>query len=149
MIIFLITFFLSLLIVSIAEGEKGLSDVYQKQSQKLNNDSFSYEDVSIFTSPAAQSPLQGEIEAYVRQVFGGHATKAIIIAKCESGLNPNAVNWDDSKITGMPSQGIFQINAPYNEMLFNWKYNVDVAYKDFFLKRGFQPWSCAKITGVL
>lgn len=73
----------------------------------------------------------------------------IAIATCESGLNPKAINWGDMNITKVgPSQGIFQINAPYNEMLFDWRYNVNVAYKDFYLKRHFQPWSCARILGI-
>ena len=73
----------------------------------------------------------------------------IRIATCESGLNQNAINWGDAKITGMPSMGVFQINRPYDEKYFDWKYNIDVAYNEFYLTRGFKPWSCAKIIGIL
>jgi hypothetical protein len=66
---------------------------------------------------------------------------AILIAECESGFNPEATNWNDAKITGYPSLGVFQLNRPYNKTYFDWKYNIQEAYA-LYLKRGFQPWSC-------
>ena len=84
-----------------------------------------------------------EIENYILQVFGENGNMAVKIFTCESGLNPEAINWDDSKITGMPSQGIAQMNRPYNPELLDWKYNIDEAYK-LYQKRNWQPWSCYK-----
>ena len=70
---------------------------------------------------------------------------ALKIAKCESGYNPNAVNWNDAKITGMPSMGVFQLNRPYDLKYFDYKYNIAEAYL-LWQRRGFSPWSCARLT---
>lgn len=94
-------------------------------------------------------PQKAEIEAYIKEVFGKASEEAIVIAKCESGLNPKAVNWGDAKITGKPSMGIFQLNRPYDEKYFDWRYNIETAYKEFYVPRGWVPWSCARITGII
>ena len=85
----------------------------------------------------AYTDITNEIQA----VFGADSEIALKVAVCESNLNPNAVNWGDAQITGMPSMGVFQINAPYDEKYFDYKYNIQVAY-EMFLRRGWQPWSC-------
>jgi len=135
------------LIIRSAEGENGLSDDITQVSQQHYFTLEDAQEVAFTTTHKTSNALKTEIEAYIRATFKQDGQIMVAIAKCESGLRPEAVNWGDAKITGLPSQGIFQINAPYNEALFDWKYNVDVAYKDFYLKRGIQPWSCAKILG--
>ena len=85
---------------------------------------------------------------YIKEVFGQEAQKALAVARCESGFNPYATNWNDAKITGKPSMGIFQLNRPYDEKYFDWKYNIDTAYKEFYLPRGWQPWTCATKLGI-
>ena len=65
---------------------------------------------------------------------------AVAVAMAETGCNATSVNWNDAKITGMPSNGIFQLNRPYHEKYFDPEYNISEAYK-LFIRRGFQPWS--------
>ncbi len=117
----------------------------------MNIDYFVYDEVAVKTPPNAQNrpatslfPQRATtelIEAYIRDLWGDKAETMIKIVACESGFNPKAINWNDAKITGMPSQGVAQINAPYNEKLFDWKYNLDVAF-EMYQRRSFQPWSC-------
>lgn len=76
----------------------------------------------------------------ILDVFGENGKIALAVARAESGLRCEAVNWGDAKITGMPSQGIFQLNRPHNEIYFDCDYNIQEAYK-LFLRRGFSPWS--------
>lgn len=74
--------------------------------------------------------------------------QALAIMTCESGGNPEAVNWGDAKITGMPSSGLFQINA-----LLNWDWNSPAANiaraHEMYSRRGWRPWSCAKKIGLV
>lgn len=91
----------------------------------------------------------GEVQDYIREVFGANANKALAIAKCESGFNPNVVN--NNPRTGDYSVGIFQINLygslaknrPSEEWLKNYRNNIDYAHR-MFIASGFQPWTCAK-----
>jgi hypothetical protein len=90
-----------------------------------------------------------EIERMICEVFGEECEMAKKVAFCESSYNPRAINWNDAKHTGFPSQGIFQINAPYNEELFNPKINIAVA-KEMHGRRGWKPWiNCAKKLNLL
>ena len=112
-----------------------------------------------FVSPIPQAPLS-EREKYwspvirsliverIKELWGSEAENALKVFTCESGLNEKAINWDDAKITGYPSQGIAQINRPYDERLLEWEYNLDIAYNEFWLPRGWQPWTCATLLGI-
>lgn len=117
-----------------AEGESVKSVEYQKEPLKVNKDYFEAENAQIEATDV-------QIKDYVRRLWGKNADTMIKIIQCESNFNPKAINWNDAKITGMPSQGVAQINAPYNERLFDWKYNLDVAF-EMYQRRSFQPWSC-------
>mgnify|MGYP001590926617 CR=1 FL=1 len=90
-----------------------------------------------------------EIQKMIEEVFGEDSAAAIKIGECESSLDVNAINWNDSKITEYPSQSIFQINAPYNEELFNPLTNITVA-KEMYDRRSWAPWlTCAKKLNLL
>lgn len=89
-----------------------------------------------------------EIISYIKEIFGEASQKAIAVFTCESGLNPDAVNWNDAKITGKPSMGIAQLNRPYDVKYFDWRFNIDTAYREFYVPRGWQPWTCAKNLGI-
>lgn len=73
--------------------------------------------------------------------------RALAIAKCESRLNPLAVN--DNPKTGDYSIGLFQINLlgklaknrPSAEWLKNPQNNIDYAHK-MYQSQGWKPWSC-------
>lgn len=89
-----------------------------------------------------------KVKQIIRNVFGVHANKMIAIASCESGFNRSNVNWNDAKITGNPSWGIFQLNRP---QFLGWddpETNVRLA-KEMFDRRGVHPWSCARRLGLI
>ena len=49
----------------------------------------------------------------VNDTFGpNHAPNMLKIMYCETGGVPTKINHGDAKITGYPSWGLFQINAP-------------------------------------
>lgn len=91
-------------------------------------------------------PLQRtQIEKMILATFG--TEKALEIAKCESGLNPSAIN--DNPKTGDYSVGLFQINLygdlakerPSREWLLIPENNIQFAY-ELYLKRGWGAWGC-------
>jgi len=90
-----------------------------------------------------------QIMAYIVEVFGDDAANAItVINKCENhAFNPKATNHNRN---GSIDRGIFQLNSAYwgGEELFDWKTNVDVAYK-VFTRAGkkWTPWTCAHTVG--
>ena len=89
------------------------------------------------------------VEAYIRYKFGASGDMAVKVAKCESGLNPNALN--NNPRTRDYSVSIFQINLygslansrPSKEWLMNPKNNIDYSHA-MFLREGWRPWSCAR-----
>jgi len=119
----------------------------QEQGKPLKTETKDYYETwqagAMIEMPASGNQ-KDEIIAYIHKLWEDKADTMIKIVACESNFRPEAINWQDAKITGWPSQGITQINAPYNEELFNWKYNLDVAF-EMYQRRGFQPWSCAKL----
>ncbi len=88
-----------------------------------------------------------QILAYIVEVFGEDAADAIVVVrKCEnSAFNPRATNHNRN---GSIDRGIFQLNSAYwgGEELYDWKTNVDVAYK-VFTRAGkkWTPWTCAHV----
>jgi len=92
-------------------------------------------------------PSTSEVRAYIEEVFGKDAPRAIRIASCESSLQWWRIN--DTPSTGDYSIGIFQINLygslaknrPSKEWLLNYKNNIDYAYK-MYKAQGWTPWSC-------
>lgn len=88
-------------------------------------------------------PRREHIISLIFTYFGEDAPTAVQIAMCESTLNPKAVNYDDAKITGHPSWGLFQLNrlkfTDWDDPLIN-----IIEAKKLFDRRGWQPWSCAR-----
>lgn len=110
------------------------------------------------TRPVATTPPQptnppaptGSVTAMIQQVFGPYASGALNVARCESGLNPNAYN--PTSIGGSHAAGVFQIlypstwrgtsqagSSPYNA----WA-NIQAAH-EIFVRDGYswREWSCA------
>ena len=89
------------------------------------------------------------VKASEKQMWGyfvkrfGYSNGRIMFAVCksESGLNPEARNDDDTRITGYPSLGVCQINGPENWDWKNYKANIDKAYYVKFLNGGFTHWT--------
>jgi len=98
-------------------------------------------------TPTAPPPTQyhpGTIPDMINQVFGPYGPAAITVARCESGLNPNAYNPSSAA-------GLFQIlypstwartsqaaNSPFNPMA-----NILAAH-EIFARDGYswREWSC-------
>lgn len=69
------------------------------------------------------------------------------VMMAESGGNANAINWEDAKITGYPSCGLFQINGSMNWAWNNPESNIKVA-ANMYLRRDWSPWSVARNMGL-
>ena len=102
------------------------------------------------TIPIPTSPGQAAVIAIIKQVFGSNAPGALQVAKCESGLNPQAYN--PNSIGGSHPEGLFQIlypstwsgtseasNSPYSAMA-----NALAAHQ-IFVRDGYswREWTCA------
>jgi hypothetical protein len=82
----------------------------------------------------------------IKQYFPDVYTKAVAVAKCESGLNPAAVSPGGSNV------GLFQINKVHASMVrsmgHSWNemtdpyVNAKVARR-IYNSSGWRPWSCA------
>ena len=100
------------------------------------------EDIPSIPEPVQEDWTQEKIIALIRDTFPEDADRAIAIAKCESGLRPDAVG---------PTQdgGVFQIHVPsHGERLeelgldiWNPIDNVKFA-RMLYDERGWQPWVC-------
>lgn len=90
-----------------------------------------------------------EIMAYILEVFGSEAHRAIWVANCESGLRKDAINKANNN--GTTDYGVFQINSVHikrygKDFTTDWQENVRVA-KKIYDAQGFTPWVCAKSIG--
>ena len=103
-----------------------------------------------FVTPAPSNPtiiIEQEVPTYkilsiedeICAVFGDACAEAIAVARCESGLDPNAANPDSS------ARGLFQIMASVHgvraKWLFNPSVNIRVA-KQLYDEQGWNPWIC-------
>lgn len=65
---------------------------------------------------------------------------ALAIMRCESGGNPNAKSSTND-------QGLFQIHNGfklYGNDIYKAEFNIAIAYKFYYLQRGWNPWSTYK-----
>lgn len=101
------------------------------------------------------TPQKQEIIAYVRQVFGKDAEKALKLLSCENhALNPKAVNKSNNVPADSEDRGLFQINNFHQKVdnkafLFDYKINTQIAY-NIFSRDGhsFKLWSCGRKLGI-
>ncbi len=81
-----------------------------------------------------QTTEQAKVVAYIREVFGQDADKALLLLTCENGsLNPKAENTAGNFPEGSVDRGIFQINSYWQKVenkafLFDYKINTQIAY---------------------
>mgnify|MGYP001560792800 CR=1 FL=1 len=90
-----------------------------------------------------------EIKKIICDKFGNFCSQAQLIVDCESGFNPSSINYEDAKITGYNSWGLFMHNEPYFE---GWDDPIISTAKawDKFQRRNWQPWlNCSRRLGLL
>lgn len=109
--------------------------------------------------PTEQPKYDNEIEAYIHEVFGKHAEKAMYLLEGNGicgenhNLNPNAVN-DNTTWGGVGRDcGVFQINDVYHpftcEQLKDYKTNIDYAYRMFKNDNyTFVRWTAGRCLGI-
>lgn len=101
------------------------------------------------TTTAAPAPTYaaGSVEAIIEAYFGPNTSKALAVARCESGLNPGAVS------PGGGNHGLFQINNVHSGKFeavtgVPWSGRYDAEANTRFAKwlfdqSGWGPWACA------
>lgn len=85
----------------------------------------------------------------IKAVFGQYASSALVIARCESGYDPNA--WNSYPIGNSHASGVFQILYPSTwegtsyaaQNPYNYVYNIKAAY-EIFSRDGYswREWAC-------
>ncbi len=86
--------------------------------------------------------------ALIREWFPEETHTAVAIAKCESGLRPNAVN--NKNTNGSTDGGLWQINSVHDHRLKQLgldKFNPEDATKFarmLYEERGWKDWVCLK-----
>lgn len=100
--------------------------------------------------PGGYDPGQQAIIADIESVFGNYAPSALIIARCESGYNPNA--WNPYPIGNSHASGVFQILYPSTWSTTPWAgqspnnadANIHAAYQIFSRDgNSWREWACA------
>ena len=98
-------------------------------------------------APAPSSAPAGSVEQLIHAYFGASGSKAVQVARCESGLNPRAVS------PGGGNHGLFQINnvhqgtfqsvtgAPWSAV-YDAEMNTRFAHW-LWSQQGWGPWACA------
>jgi len=105
--------------------------------------------ITMLADKPVEKNNKSEVEAFITEVFGKDAEKAIEVARCESGLRKEVVSKPNRN--GTRDYHTFQINDVHTKRFGDgfkndWKENVRVA-KKIFDEQGFRPWVCAKAIG--
>jgi hypothetical protein len=74
----------------------------------------------------------------ITQIWGADSTIGLAIARCESSLNPAAVNLDNQD--GIPDWGLFQLHGV---KLLDAHANTVYAF-GMYRRRGTQPWESSR-----
>lgn len=115
---------------------------------------FVYARVETYIEPPKVTPIQYSKEysiSAIREVWKKDASIGLAIANCESGYQNLVVNYEDSKLNGHVSRGLFQLSEINGVVPLWWepKINAQKAYS-MFLKQGVRPWTnCAIKLGLL
>lgn len=98
-------------------------------------------------APTPVNAAPGSVQDIIARNFGGQTSKAIAVARCESGLNPGAMS------PGGGNHGLFQINNVHSGTFQSvtgapWSARYDAETNTRFAKwlynqSGWGPWACA------
>lgn len=99
----------------------------------------------------SNKPTPSEVEAMIREIWGTNATYGIPIAKCESGLDPDAYQVIRNK-DGIPDEGVFQIHGDFSvngvplrgNSYASARVNIQYAFDEKFKPHGLDPWSSSR-----
>ena len=140
----IINFTLALLLVSMIAGAEV---TFPKQEIEVLAKE---ETEALESTTEVQNTIVEEVETpetYIKKVFGNEQGERAIkmLKECENkSLRIDATNWNKN---GTWDKGLFQINQIHGyteEQLFDYKFNIEVAYK-IYKNAGysFSPWTCA------
>lgn len=142
-------------LVSIFIGWTGTSNTYRFTTikEQVTVSEVKAEDTSM-TAPETPQTVEEEIIEYITKVFGKDARMALAVSRCESSLNPNAINKNNYLYGGKGiDHGLFQVNSYWHRFKgdianLTWKENVRMA-KDIFDASGWNAWYCYRNGGYL
>lgn len=81
----------------------------------------------------------------VAKYFGSATDEALAIMKCESGGNPNAVNYNSNSV----DRGLMQVNSCHGAgSTFDPEGNIAYSYR-LYRSSGWRPWVCARKIGII
>ena len=88
-------------------------------------------------------PSGGSIEAMIDSVFGSYGPGAINVARCESGLNPNAYNPSGAAGLFQIMPGTWATTSEAGQSPFNAAANIAAAH-EIFVRDGYswREWTC-------
>lgn len=99
------------------------------------------------------SPTISPVSAYIGEVFGADAYKALQLLTCENtGLDPSRINKNHDEAQ-TEDVGLFQINTHWQQVsrrfLLNYKINTQAAYQIYVESgRSFKMWTCGRRLGI-
>lgn len=93
--------------------------------------------------PTTQPAPTGSIPAMIDQIFGANGPAAINVARCESGLNPNAYNPSGASGLFQIMPGTFAGTSEAGQSIFNAQANALAAH-EIFVRDGYswREWTC-------
>ncbi|HEU5229767.1 MAG TPA: transglycosylase SLT domain-containing protein [Ktedonobacteraceae bacterium] len=120
-----------------------------RQSKVQTQSHSSHNNASATKPGGVASGSNADITNMIYETFGPYAPSAMRIARCESGLNPNAYN--PQPVLGSHAMGVFQILYPSTWMTtpqsasspYNARANISAAHA-IFARDGFswREWQC-------
>ena len=119
--------------------------IYPNQSIKVVSSLKVPSQQPVYQAPQTSTNYSsGDVNNTICAYFGNECSYAIAIARCESSLNTNAVNWNDRPY---PSFGLFQImgfpERGSHAQLLSLDYNVRMA-KQIRNSAGWGAWVCSR-----
>lgn len=148
-----LTILFILLVLFILGTPMYLAEHYNRALHRfaVNNKVYAQTTVREYKAPVlADESTQDQMIRVIKKVWRRDWETGVAIAKCESGLRPNAFN--GSNKNGTWDAGLFQVNTIHNiskEDLMNPYANAGYAYA-IYKEQGVQPWySSNKCHGLL